>query len=251
MNKNWKVDTDTKQLVYVQVYEKLYQMVTDGTFPVGSRLPSEPKLAQSLGVSRMTLRQALGLLHDDGLIKKVQGSGTFVTNNKQLPSGDLDRFGMPVYNCCKDKIDRMEMDFRLEVPNQITLENLQRKTSVVVAVDRWYYAGETLLAYTFSLIPVEAVSEFGVDLGSQEALRQFVEKTVYEIGKYAKLRLYPDSEGVAIVRDKMKKGAHITLLTEYVYGDDVYPLIHNKHYLLTEETTFSFHVYKNDHAGTF
>lgn len=249
--RNWKTEINTKPLVYVQVYEKLYQMITDGTFPVGSRLPSEPKLAQSLGVSRMTLRQALGLLHDDGLIKKIQGSGTFVTGKRQPPEGNLEQFRAPVYNCCKDKIDRMEMDFRLEVPSPFTTEILKRKTSVVVSVDRWYYSGASLLAYTFSSIPVETVSEFGIDLGNREELQRFVESGIYEIGKYSSLRLYPDSEGAAIVKDRIKKEAHITLLTEHVYGEDIYPLVYNKHYLLTEEAVFSFHVYKDDQGRTF
>ena len=51
-----KKEVTHKKLAHVQVYEALYKMVEDGTFPVGSRLPAEPKLAKMLGVSRMTLR---------------------------------------------------------------------------------------------------------------------------------------------------------------------------------------------------
>ena len=50
-----KKEVTHKKLAHVQVYEALYKMVEDGTFPVGSRLPAEPKLAKMLGVSRMTM----------------------------------------------------------------------------------------------------------------------------------------------------------------------------------------------------
>lgn len=251
MEKKWKMDMETKKLVYVEVYEQLYKMITDGTFPVGSRLPSEPKLAQLLGVSRMTLRQALGLLHDDGLIKKVQGAGNFVMNGNRTAAGNMGQFGLPVYNCCKGEIDHMEMEFRLEAPTPFTLEVLKRKSPVVVSVDRWYYSGERLIAYTFTTIPVETVAAFGLDLNEKEALQEFIETGIYEKGKYSVLKLYPDSEGVAIVKAKMGKGAHITLLTENVYGDDLLPLLHNKHYLLTEETSFVLNVYKDNQERAF
>lgn len=251
MEKKWKMDVETKKLVYVEVYEKLHKMITDGTFPVGSRLPTEPKLAQILGVSRMTLRQALGLLHDDGLIKKVQGAGNFVMSGNRAAAGNLGQFGLPVYNCCQGKIDRMEMEFRLEAPTPFVVEVLQRKSPVVVSVDRWYYSEEKLVAFTFTTIPVETIAEFGLDLNDKAMLQEFVETGIYDKGKHSVLKLYPDSEGTEIVKSKMRKGAHITLLLENVYGEDCLPLIHNKHYLLTEESSFVLNVYKDNQERAF
>jgi len=50
-------------------------------FPAGAQLPSEKDLAERIGVSRNTVREALGLLEFDGLIVRRWGSGTFVRDS--------------------------------------------------------------------------------------------------------------------------------------------------------------------------
>ena len=79
MNKIEQLTNGTKKIPRcVAVYNKLFQMIKDGEFVQDSRLPTEPELAKTMGVSRTTLRQALAFLQEDGIIKNMQGKGNFV-----------------------------------------------------------------------------------------------------------------------------------------------------------------------------
>ncbi|MFF8837116.1 GntR family transcriptional regulator [Streptomyces sp. NPDC015130] len=64
----------------VALYERIADAVHDGTYPPGSTLPSEPKLAAELGVSRPALREALLLLQEDGLLTVRRGIGRTVND---------------------------------------------------------------------------------------------------------------------------------------------------------------------------
>ena len=61
-----------------------------GELRAGAQLPSEPTLARDLGVSRSSLRAAITLLEEDGLLRRQHGSGTYVTH-KPLLRNDLSR----------------------------------------------------------------------------------------------------------------------------------------------------------------
>jgi GntR family transcriptional regulator len=56
--------------------------IKDGKYGVDQRLPSERELCERFGVSRMTVRQALGELERDGLVYARVGKGTFANESK-------------------------------------------------------------------------------------------------------------------------------------------------------------------------
>lgn len=63
---------------YLRIASALIGRVTSGVYPAGSRLPSGSELCREFGVSPMTVRRALTMLHDRGLVSGVRGRGTFV-----------------------------------------------------------------------------------------------------------------------------------------------------------------------------
>ena len=63
---------------YQTLIEYITGMVNDGTYQPGEKLPSENDLSNQLGISRQTVRKALSLLEEEGVVRRVRGSGTFV-----------------------------------------------------------------------------------------------------------------------------------------------------------------------------
>ena len=63
---------------YFQVAAQLRHKITAGQFRQNDQLPTEEKLMQTFGVSRGTVRKALQLLLEEGLIESRQGLGSFV-----------------------------------------------------------------------------------------------------------------------------------------------------------------------------
>jgi GntR family transcriptional regulator len=64
--------------LYMQAVDALRNLLQHGEYVAGDRLPSEPRLAERLGISRPTLREALQTLEEEGAIVRRHGVGTFV-----------------------------------------------------------------------------------------------------------------------------------------------------------------------------
>jgi GntR family transcriptional regulator len=75
-------DRRTAVPLYVQVRERLRAEIDDRGLRPGDRLPTESELEDLYGVSRATIRQAVGDLEAEGILRRVQGKGTFVATPK-------------------------------------------------------------------------------------------------------------------------------------------------------------------------
>jgi GntR family transcriptional regulator len=64
--------------IYVQIREALREDITGGGLKRGEKLPAEHELADRFGVSRMTIRESIEDLVDEGLLYRRHGVGTFV-----------------------------------------------------------------------------------------------------------------------------------------------------------------------------
>jgi GntR family transcriptional regulator len=93
---------DSSTPLYIQLKTLLQERMRSGYYREGSRLPSERELAQLYKVSRMTARQALQLLSQEGLTYARVGKGTYVSLapiHQQLESlssftEEMERLGM-------------------------------------------------------------------------------------------------------------------------------------------------------------
>lgn len=69
---------------FQSLYSQLREAIQAGLYPVGSKLPSENEFCAQFGVSRGTLRKALELLAEDGLIHSLHGKGVYALDPKQI-----------------------------------------------------------------------------------------------------------------------------------------------------------------------
>ena len=82
------------------IAETLKQQITEGTYRAGDKLPTEPELMKTFGVGRSSVREAVTLLVNMGVVRVQQGSGTFVA----VPSNNDD------VNIKMSTADRTELD---------------------------------------------------------------------------------------------------------------------------------------------
>jgi GntR family transcriptional regulator len=162
--------------------------IESGTWRPGDRLPPEPELAASLGVSRATLREALRLLAEDGWLSRTRGAGTFVTHRPRLRNNLDVNFGV------SELIESMGMRPGTEnlrtyaaVATSAEAERLGIPTgSPVFVVERVRTADGQPVVFSRDVIPVAVLG------GREEVLGQLGQGTLYQ--------LLRDEFGIAIAQ---------------------------------------------------
>jgi DNA-binding GntR family transcriptional regulator len=84
----------TRRSLRHDLARELRSRILAGEWRPGDRIPSEPELARRRTVSRSSMRAAITMLEEDGVVSRRHGSGTYVTHRPALPH-DLGRnFGV-------------------------------------------------------------------------------------------------------------------------------------------------------------
>jgi GntR family transcriptional regulator len=73
-----RINKDRFEPAYAQLAAILRRQIAEGAYPPGGKIPSESSIGKRYGLSIMTVRQAVGVLTEEGLIERIQGSGTYV-----------------------------------------------------------------------------------------------------------------------------------------------------------------------------
>lgn len=83
---------DTRRL-YQRIADQIRSLIEDGRFADGERLPPERDLAQQLGVSRPSVREALIALEIEGIVEVRMGAGVFVCATAKAPASPATSLG--------------------------------------------------------------------------------------------------------------------------------------------------------------
>lgn len=166
---------------YQVVADHIRQLIMEQQYTENQRLPQELVLAKTYNVSRITVRNALNLLVNEGLIFRIQGSGTYVKDNHpdatptykaSLDLFDFEQVSAVLLNFAVDKpessiVKRLKMspyDFAYEIEREI------KKDDQIVAIQRLYMPAKIIqgiqMAALKSSIYQFLQSDLGLELGS-------------------------------------------------------------------------------------
>lgn len=66
------------QRITEKIVEQIKENISRGDFAAGDKLPPEPEMAEQIGVSRSSIREAIQILEHTGFLEAIQGQGTFI-----------------------------------------------------------------------------------------------------------------------------------------------------------------------------
>jgi len=153
MDTNYSVDQKSSEPLYLQLKNKLIERIISGVYKPEEKLPSERVLSEELHISRMTVREALKGLINDGYIYTQVGKGTFVKNIQYKQDTVLTGFTEQMQKIGSEVSSKV-LEFTLEkVPiNAITMLELKPK-DLVYKLKRIRYANNKVLAIETAYIP--------------------------------------------------------------------------------------------------
>jgi len=149
------------------VTRKIERFIRDSNFAPGQALPSENELANVLGVSRGSLREALRILEEEGIIIKRHGVGTFLTSRISLVRNPLEiDFGVT------EIIESTGMSAglaKIEVTNEKASSHISEKLKVdngssILVLKRVRTANDNPVVYSVDYIPEATLGKVNIPL---------------------------------------------------------------------------------------
>ena len=144
--------------LYYQVESVIRLRIMNGDYAPGTQIPSENELSAEMGVSRVTVREALRDLVRENLLVKVQGKGTFVPHTLPpvVPQIKFTGFLEELY----DRVQRVAVK-SVEISRSPVTDDLRKvlglgqDVSELVRIRRLRYVNDAPYAFTINFLPVE------------------------------------------------------------------------------------------------
>lgn len=169
--------------MYIKIHNQIKRDVENHVYKVGDRIPAERQLAVKFGVSRMTLRQAIKTLEEEGILERRLGSGTYVASQKvqEKMSGIMSFTEITQAN---GQIPSSKLiSYQIGKPSLSEKERLNlNPDSEVLRMERIRFADETPICYEVVTIPYHLVENLSKDDISTH-LYETLNKNGYRIGR--------------------------------------------------------------------
>lgn len=148
-----KVDPNKNISLYLQVKDILIKRIQEKVWPPNTLIPTEQELMEEFHVSRTTLRQAISILVQEGLLEKKQGKGTIVKSQQLTGNGRLKGFAEEAMEkglTPNSKLLRVE--FKQDLYHEKSMLNLPDDEEVLV-IERIRFADQVPIALERSCWP--------------------------------------------------------------------------------------------------
>ncbi|MED3646229.1 GntR family transcriptional regulator [Halalkalibacterium halodurans] len=227
--------------LYLQVIDKLKHDMESGVYEEGEKLPSEFELSKQLGVSRATLREALRLLEEEGVVVRRHGVGTFVHTKPLFSAGIEELYSVT------DMIRHADMEpgtiflssYQIEATDDDKRRFQTDNLDQLMMIERVRTADGVPIVYCLDKLPAELIGQHSVheinsildhlESGSDRMITHAV-TTIEPIGFHEKV-----SE---ILECEAETG--LLLLKQMHYDQYDTPVLYSYNYFRADK--FTFHV---------
>ncbi|GFN23709.1 GntR family transcriptional regulator [Thermanaeromonas sp. C210] len=234
-----------KKLTAVQeALEILREMIASAEIEEAGRLPAEDELAARLGISRLTVREALAVLEREGVIARVQGRGTLVNRFARRLTGRIDsarEIGKFIEeNGYRASTDRVKGRWQPAAPPEAAKLEIEPGEEVLVVEKRFLADGKPA-AFCVDRVPRRRFSRFDFDIPDlAKAVFPLVERLCNCYLTHDVVEIIPAvAEGRLAEALQVGPGTPILRLDVVVYASEGYPVMYNTEYYLDHFVRFT------------
>jgi GntR family transcriptional regulator len=242
--KGLSINRKSKQPLHIQVEELLRDLIKLPQYKTGGFLPKEIDLAETLGISRNTIRQATNKLENEGLLIRKKGIGTTVAPRKTLQTSlnnwysftkEMKRRGVNVINM-KLHVEQIRADKKIA-----ELLNIKKGSEITRLSKLKGFDGDTIVYFE---------SYFSPEI--QLSLKDDLNKPLYELleEKY-KIVVERSSEQINAITNiniarklKIKNNAPILFRERLVFDANNRPIEYNLGYYRSDKFSYSVEIKK-------
>lgn len=227
--------------MYIQIHNKIKKDIENQRWNVGERIPAERQLSEDFNVSRMTLRQAIKTLEDEGILERRLGSGTYVASQKvQEKVSGIMGFTELMHSQGKTPSSKT-ISYRIIQPSSSEIEKLQLDDGeLVLRMERVRFADDVPICYEVASIPEKLIKHYSKD-EITKSLYETLENKGHVTFGHVEQRIGASvaNEEIARLLD-FKKGDAVVMRNQISHLDNNEPFEYVRAYYVAERFEFVF-----------
>ncbi|MBE8848142.1 GntR family transcriptional regulator [Enterococcus durans] len=211
---------------YKEIAIALKKKIVEGDFNEGELLPDQESLAKIYNTSRVTVRKAIQLLIDEGLLYTRRGSGTYVRTNIKKNITDVTQMNSVFGTSIQEGVEVTSKILRFEVrfPTDYEFETLKIKpTDPVYDIKRVRYVKEEARSIETSIMPLKYIKDLDENILKGSIYNYIREKLGYVISAAQRVIIASKANELDSEEFGIEVGDPILETNQVVFFDDGTP----------------------------